>query len=457
MRLLILILIWQTKDWVKNNTMIKLTDLLEAEKAFTATSKETGNVSVFKTKAARDAAVKAGSHEKRKTDKDDAVDVPTGEKKPNMFSKDTGYDAGDDGLGWGDETDRDSSLPKSASELNYNHMGEFGDAMDAESGLSGTTDIDDNSGALLYTVGNGEGDEPTYTIFIGSNEDYGKPDEFRVSLEPTYGNDPAGLSGKVDKTFKTAEEAKKFAAQVAKKYSKEMQMDDSEPKKDEPVKDSTGDRTGNSEVNKVVRNTAKKLGITPAKLGKDEYKLKMSQAAVEALTDANFHSEARALIAKLEGKPEWAEKPTDMPDISSPEYDEWRKNSVYSSKYYDADDSVMDLGTTASQEAGWDGRDALDSIAFDLKMNGFKNLAATLQSVIDDEKNEGTIKLTDLLKEGKFKKEERDLKNLAGTVKIDFEEALEMLEEDGVLEAMEHLENAIERIQYVHKQLKRKS
>ena len=74
--------------------MIKLTDLLEAEKAFTATSKETGNVSVFKTKAARDAAVKAGSHEKRKTDKDDAVDVPTGEKKPNMFSKDTGYDAG---------------------------------------------------------------------------------------------------------------------------------------------------------------------------------------------------------------------------------------------------------------------------------------------------------------------------------------------------------------------------
>ena len=75
--------------------MIKLTDLLEAEKAFTATSKETGNVSVFKTKAARDAAVKAGSHEKRKTDKDDAVDVPTGEKKPNMFSKDAGYDAPD--------------------------------------------------------------------------------------------------------------------------------------------------------------------------------------------------------------------------------------------------------------------------------------------------------------------------------------------------------------------------
>ena len=74
------------------------------------------------------------------------------------------------------------------------------------------------------------------------------------------------------------------------------------------------------------------------------------------------------------------------------------------------------------------------------------------------------MKLVDLvplkeepLKEGKFKKEERELKALAGVVKIDFSEALEMLEEDGALEAMDHLENAIERIKDVHKMLKRKS
>ena len=170
-------------------------------------------------------------------------------------------------------------------------------------------------------------------------------------------------------------------------FNKDKETPSKEEPKSEPAKDSTGDRAGNLEVNKTVRAKAKKLGITPAKLGKDEYKLKMSQAAVEALTDANFHSEARALIAKLEGKPEWAEKPTDMPDISSPEYDEWRKTSVYSSKYYDADDTVMSLGTTASQESSWDGRDALDSIAFDLKMNGFKDLASTLQSVIKESKS----------------------------------------------------------------------
>jgi hypothetical protein len=439
MRLLILILIWQTKDWVKNNTMIKLTDLLEAEKAFTATSKETGNVSVFKTKAARDAAVKAGSHEKRKTDKDDAVDVPTGEKKPNMFSKDAGYDAPDA------KSDEPNDEPKSDNKLSLSKRG-IGFDMTAANTLEdelggGISDLTDD-GVITFSFG--ENDKET-SLYFGKEDD-----RFVVSVENPYGDDFGDLE-----YFDNEADAIAHAKELANKYSREL--GGSEPKKDEPVKDSTGDRTGNSEVNKVVRNTAKKLGITPAKLGKDEYKLKMSQAAVEALTDANFHSEARALIAKLEGKPEWAEKPTDMPDISSPEYDEWRKNSVYSSKYYDADDSVMDLGTTASQEAGWDGRDALDSIAFDLKMNGFKNLAATLQSVIDDEKNEGTIKLTDLLKEAKFKKEERDLKNLVGTVKIDFEEALEMLEEDGVLEAMEHLENAIERIQYVHKQLKRKS
>ena len=61
------------------------------------------------------------------------------------------------------------------------------------------------------------------------------------------------------------------------------------------------------------------------------------------------------------------------------------------------------------------------------------------------------------LNEGKFRKEERELKNLAGVVKIDFSEALEALESDGVLEAMELLEISIDRIKDVHKILKRKS
>jgi len=54
------------------------------------------------------------------------------------------------------------------------------------------------------------------------------------------------------------------------------------------------------------------------------------------------------------------------------------------------------------------------------------------------------------------KKEERNLKNLAGVIKIDLSEALEMLEEGGVLEAIDHLEIAVERLQDMIKDLKRK-
>jgi len=240
--------------------MIKLTDLLEAEKAFTATSKETGNVSVFKTKAARDAAVKAGSHEKRKTDKDDAVDVPTGEKKPNMFSKDTGYDAG--------------------------------------------------------------GEEP----------------------------------------------------------------------KSEP-KDSSGGRAGNPKINKAVSSKAKELGITPQKLGKEEYESRMSKAAVEALTDSNFHSKARKLISILEDKPEWDSNPMNDPDkpkdVFSKEYDEWRKNTVFSSELYDSAEGTDEIAHLATNQSGWEGETSVDAIAYDLKMNGSKKLAAKIQSIFEGKVSNG--------------------------------------------------------------------
>ena len=167
-----------------------------------------------------------------------------------------------------------------------------------------------------------------------------------------------------------------------------------EEPKSEPAKDSTGDRAGNLEVNKKVREKAKKMGITPAKLGKEEYQKKMAQAAVAALTDANFHSEARQLVADLEGKPEMAEKP-DYPDVKDPKFNEKMKviRAKYDSVYSEPDDDAEDLGISAANEASWDGQDALDSIAFDLKMNGFRNLAAKLQSVIKESKSTKLKKL----------------------------------------------------------------
>ena len=71
--------------------MIKLTDLLKEQESFTATSKKSGETAVFKTKDARDAAVKAGTHSKikDKKDGDSKKDTP----KVNIFKRDSDRDS----------------------------------------------------------------------------------------------------------------------------------------------------------------------------------------------------------------------------------------------------------------------------------------------------------------------------------------------------------------------------
>jgi hypothetical protein len=76
-----------------------------------------------------------------------------------------------------------------------------------------------------------------------------------------------------------------------------------------------------------------------------------------------------------------------------------------------------------------------------------------LKDILNEGKTE--TKVTKI-NEGQYRKLERELKTLAGVVKIDFSEALEMLEEDGVLEAIDHLQIAVERIEDMIKDLKRK-
>ena len=77
----------------------------------------------------------------------------------------------------------------------------------------------------------------------------------------------------------------------------------------------------------------------------------------------------------------------------SPEYDKWRKSSVYGSEFYDSSPGTDEIGQFASQESSFDGRDAIDAIAFDLKLNGSKELALKIQNIIDDT-NESTMRLT---------------------------------------------------------------
>jgi hypothetical protein len=117
-----------------------------------------------------------------------------------------------------------AQFPKKASQLDDTHAENVITILNKEAGLDGYAQLDDDSGAIMYNASKGE--MPTYTLYIGSNIDYGKPNEFRVSLEPTYGNDPSKLQGKIDKSFKSAEDANTFMIAVTKKYKKELQMDD---------------------------------------------------------------------------------------------------------------------------------------------------------------------------------------------------------------------------------------
>ena len=77
-------------------------------------------------------------------------------------------------------------------------------------------------GNIEYNMG--DGDRPTYTLFIGDDEiEKGK---VAVQLSPTYGNNPAKLD--IYKSFDNEKEAIKHAAMLAKKHRKELEMQDSE-------------------------------------------------------------------------------------------------------------------------------------------------------------------------------------------------------------------------------------
>ena len=71
--------------------MIKLTDLLNEQESFTATSNRSGEIAVFKTKASRDAAIKARTHTKIKDSDDDDSKKDT--SKVNIFKRDSDRDS----------------------------------------------------------------------------------------------------------------------------------------------------------------------------------------------------------------------------------------------------------------------------------------------------------------------------------------------------------------------------
>ena len=103
--------------------MIKLTDIIK-EETFTAINKDTGKVSVFKSKDSRDAAVKAGTHEKR--DEKDSEDKNKSGKSvsgKNMFkhASDIKKQSGD--TSDGEDSDTKKSDTSSDDSLEFTSIG----------------------------------------------------------------------------------------------------------------------------------------------------------------------------------------------------------------------------------------------------------------------------------------------------------------------------------------------
>jgi hypothetical protein len=348
---------------------MKLKNLLLEAETFTATNKATGKTAVFKSKDSRDAAIKAGTHAEIQKDKDA---TKASKSKVNIFNK-------------------SSEEPKSTTSTSTpSNMGVDSVVYNKRTKTVGIVRLGDERGE---TKTDADGN-------VNTSE-----------LEPY---NPMKYPHQKDAKVAPSTEKEISSRGLWKPFAQDKETPKEEPKRDGGFQ--TPKRQGNPQVNKEAKKKAEEYGITPQKLGNEKYKEAMLQAAVSALTDSNYHSEARELVAKLEGRPEFAKRP-EYPSMKDPNYKEKmadiRKNSADGSIYMNGTGDVDDYGTDVSQASGWDGVQAADAIAFTLRMNGFHKEADTIQSIFDNKpymKNEGRISLSKLVNES----EAEEIANLTG-------------------------------------------
>jgi hypothetical protein len=420
---------------------MKLKNLLTEAESFTATNKKTGKTSVFKTKDSRDSAVKAGTHDKIGDPKDskkagsgvNIFNTPkAGAKKVKDAKSKTPAmkhtKVGEDSLEVKTISNFTNLRAKALSDfINKNKLDATAIANFVKKGS--LRDRMDIGTAIVGNPGNKY--EKKVIKQFGAKEEQPKAEPKAkakvaaadmgvdkvvyntrtktvgiVRMADERGETKTDADGNVNTSELEPYNPTKYPhqkdAKVAPSTQKEVDKrglwnpfapsKSDEPKKDEPKVDTpsrkpTEPRKGNPQVNVAAKKTAEKYGITPQKLGNEKYKEAMFQAAVSALTDSNFHSEARELVAAIEGKPEFAKKP-EYPSIKDPKYKEKmadiRKNSADGSVYMNGTGDIDDYGTDVSQASGWDGVDAADGIAFTLRMNGFHREADMIQSVFND-------------------------------------------------------------------------
>ena len=343
--------------------MIKLTDLLNEQESFTATSKKSGETVVFKTKDARDTAVKAGTHSKikDKKDGDSKKDTP----KVNIFKRDS---------------DRDSKERLKKRKEKEKDEPKRDDATDAQ--------IDD----VQNNIGDLDGDEI---------RDYAESDIFPY----LKGKDLEIAKSLVDDIEDSGSDFVRSAdlrKDLKNLFDKKMTLDSpkEEPKGDEPKSEPSKPKLeSDPQAEKVAAEISKKYGITPEKMGEEDFKVAMGRAVYSALQNSNFHSEARELIAVLEDKPELSKRP-DYPSIDDDDYQEKMDviRQKYASTYTERDDYSSALGRETSDATKWDGVKSVGTLTKQLRDNGMNEFADKIESIFDKKENNST-KLRDLLPE----------------------------------------------------------
>ena len=385
--------------------MIKLTDLLQEQDSFTAINKSSGNVTAFKSKDARDSAVKSGTHDKNKDSKDDEKDSKGG---VNIFNKDKG---GTQKSLFPDEkpdskpTDDSNKIkdPKGISKVVPKEVGTDPDKMED----------------WLYDRGGSIGDGQSFGMSDkNSNELY--------NLHKKY--DDAKESGDKKEIERTKKDYIEFVYNNLEKNQNKPKGPETNDywnkDKEEPSSDSPKMKPFAPKPSKIVLKNLDTLGdmaigdkpaLNPKDMGDAEYERTMLRMIQSSLEDSNYHTANRFIFADLEGNKEKRKKADfrNAPDLGSPEYKDWtEKNTIYTKDFNagfnrknERDDLFDKVSIEVAQKSGHDGGQILAGYLVKLRKDGKEDLANRIQKSFEDaEKSmgEGKLSITSLVKESIF-------------------------------------------------------
>ena len=378
---------------------------LEEAESFTAINKGSGKVTAFKSKDARDSAVKAGTHDKSKDSKDDEKDSKGG---VNIFNKDKGGtqkslfpDEKPDSKPSGDSNKIKD--PKGISKVVPKDIG---------------TDPDKMEDWLFDRGGS-----------IGDGQSFGMSDKNADELYNLHGKyDDAKESGDKKEIERTKKDYIEFVYNNLEKGQNKPKGPEANDywnkDKEEPSSDSPKMKPFAPKPSKIVLKNLDTLGdqaigdkkaLNPKDMGDAEYERTMLRMIFSSLEDSNYHTANRFIFADLSGDEEKRKKAdfSNAPSLSSPEYKDWtEKNTIYTKDFNagfnrknERDDLFDKVSIEAAQKSGHDGGQILAGYLVKLRKDGKEDLANRIQKSFEDAEkstSEGKLSITSLVNESIF-------------------------------------------------------